>query len=276
VAFNSTICSQIQTTRNALFALLCLTTLSPAVDAFGATPYHVDINKELWISGTSAGLLLGGQVLSTQRDAPSLDELSTHQGHPALSWDRHYMGQWDPAARRRSDVILAASLLAPLPLMANREHLFALGVMYGEVLLTTNGLLNVVKNAHTRYRPYSYNTQVSKTYRLDRDVRRSFFSGHAANITSNLVFSATVYNDLYPESAAIPWVWSSALAVAAYGSWQRVEAGWHFPTDVLVGMGWGALVGWGIPYLHKSRRGDVQITPFAFQDNIGLRFYKNW
>ena len=36
----------------------------------------------------------------------------------------------------------------------------------------------------------------------------------------------------------------------------RVDNHWHFPTDVMVGYAFGALVGYFIPELHKNKNDD--------------------
>ena len=65
------------------------------------------------------------------------------------------------------------------------------------------------------------------------------------------VFAATVWSDLNPKSKWTPWVWAGAVELPSYTAWQRVPAGKHFPTDVLVGLAVGAVLGRLVPVLHR-------------------------
>ena len=88
---------------------------------------------------------------------------------------------------------------------------------------------------------------------MDYDARKSFFSGHTSMTAANSFYAAKVYADMYPDSKWKPWVWTAAALLPAVTAQQRMAAGKHFFTDVLVGYGVGALIGWGIPQLHLQR-----------------------
>ena len=58
---------------------------------------------------------------------------------------------------------------------------------------------------------------------------------------------------MHPDSRLAPVVWSAAALVPTYLAWQRVEAGKHYPSDVVVGTVVGAAVGYLIPTIHLDR-----------------------
>ena len=86
---------------------------------------------------------------------------------------------------------------------------------------------------------------------------RSFYSGHTSTAVAALTASAWTHHIRDGPSA---WPWIVTAAVGASVGAERVLAGRHFPTDVLVGGAAGFAVGTAIPWLHArrpSRRGVV-------------------
>jgi membrane-associated phospholipid phosphatase len=66
-----------------------------------------------------------------------------------------------------------------------------------------------------------------------------------------MVFLASVFERLYPDSHARGWVWGGCLTAAATTGYLRYAAGRHYPTDILVGAAMGAFVGYLVPTLHE-------------------------
>jgi membrane-associated phospholipid phosphatase len=79
---------------------------------------------------------------------------------------------------------------------------------------------------------------------------RSFYSGHTSTAVAALTASAWTLH-FRDGPAAWPWV-VTGLVGASVGA-ERVLAGRHFPTDVLVGAAAGFAVGTAIPWLHVRR-----------------------
>ena len=250
------------TTINFIFITSC----SNAI----ASPYQISKDKELLYLGVGGALNLIGYATYQDKSGLSIDELQSLDDHDIPSIDRGYAGTWNTDARNRSDVILGVSLAFPATLLAsNRSEPLTIGIMYAETFLTTLGGVTLTKGLVDRNRPFTYGDKAPLEERTAKDARRSFFSGHSAHITASLVFTAKVYSDYHPGSPYLIPIWSATILASAYGSWQRVEAGWHFPTDVLVGMLWGGITGYAIPHLHKTSS-NTSIIPFASSDNIGV------
>lgn len=142
-------------------------------------------------------------------------------------------------------------------------------VMYAEVLSLNGGITGVTKGAFGKFRPYAYNPNVDIEFKLRPTTRRSFFSGHTSHVASLSFFTATVFDDLYPNSDLKYVVWAGAVVAPAITGYMRIKAGQHFPTDVIVGYGVGALVGYFIPELHKITK-DSNLRIIGAEGGLGL------
>ncbi len=80
---------------------------------------------------------------------------------------------------------------------------------------------------------------------------RSFYSGHTSTAVAALTTASWT---LQFRDGPQVWPWLVTGAVGAAVGTERVLAGRHFPTDVLVGAAAGFGVGTAIPWLHRRRR----------------------
>lgn len=243
-----------------------------------ASPYQFSMKKDLTLMGVAGGIGLIGIWQDGEKEDPTLTELNNLNPQDLWGVDRPYAGRWDPSANDMSNVMLATAMLSPgLLLFKEPQDYKAIGVLYVETQLAILAGVSLSKGLVTRYRPFTYGTDAPIEERLDADATRSFFSGHSAVITGSLVFSAKVFSDYYPKSKNKAWIWSGAFALAAFGSWQRVEAGRHFPTDVILGMSWGAAMGYWIPELHTSKsKSTSRLLPYLDGKQLGLLWQKEF
>jgi undecaprenyl-diphosphatase len=156
-------------------------------------------------------------------------------------------------------------------------------VIYGETLSTIWALTNIAKIAYRRPRPSAYAEQA----RLDEmcagqppntcvtpsisqtDSTLSFFSGHAATTTA--VFAAGTYLAFSrsPKSPR-PWlVLGAGLVITTLVDVGRVEAGKHFPTDVIAGSLAGIGVGMIVPHLHRTDSASRRPMWVGFEPHAG-------
>lgn len=137
-------------------------------------------------------------------------------------------------------------------------------IMYSETVSLTLALTNVVKMAVRRPRPIAYaeadahkgdaNYSNSST-----DSSLSFFSGHAS-MTGAIGATATYLAFARSPSKLRPWLTLLVAAgVTSFTSIERVQAGKHFPTDVIAGAFAGAGIGVVVPHLHRTE--EVQQRP---------------
>jgi len=238
-----------------------------------ASPYKLNTKNELIYLGAGGLMALGGFINEQDRSAPTLSELDSLDKNNIPSFDRQFAGKWNKTAHHWSDALLLAGTLSPLPLFYQQQSdLLTLSVLYLETYALTAGGMALAKGSITRFRPLAYDSDAPMSEKLKHDTKRSFFSGHTALATSGFIFSATVFSDYYPDSKYKNAVWATAIGGSIATAWLRVEAGKHFPSDVIVGLLWGSAIGYGIPTLHKKENA-FSLLPFANDDQQGLTIY---
>jgi undecaprenyl-diphosphatase len=170
----------------------------------------------------------------------------------------------DPNAATYSDIALYVGLSYALidPVLSGfRDGWDAALVdafMYAESGSLTLALTDITKIAVRRPRPIDYtncppvngmpntNPGCSST-----DLGLSFFSGHASAIAA-VGATATYIAFVRSPHSPRPWITLGvAAAFTAFVSYERVRAGEHFPSDVIVGSLAGASVGVLVPHLHR-------------------------
>jgi len=237
--------------------VIFVTVLGPgsagAADEF---PYELDGATEATVIGGSAALFgLGfwarqGLEPLTPAEIADLDPAS-------VNWfDRGATRRWSPGAAKASDIMLYTTAVAPLGLLLTNQgerQPWTLGAMYLETMALQGGLTYLVKNLVTRTRPYVYNDDpdIPLSMKTKVDARWSFYSGHTSSAFASMVFLASVFEKLYPDSEARGWVWGGCMAAAATTGYLRYAAGRHYPTDILAGAAMGAFVGYLVPALHE-------------------------
>ncbi len=256
-------------------------------------PYQLSWKKEGVVLGTSAGLLIG-DVLANRNLAPlSPADLADLDASDLNRLDRFATGNYSEAAALRSDIGwftaigtgLSMAVFAPYPSQARRKddhyfsHASTLAILWFETNLVNLLGTDLAKSLARRTRPFVYEDLAPLTEKLEVDARKSFFSGHTSISACNSFFAAKVFSDYYPESKWKPVVWGGAALIPAWVGLERVLAGKHFPTDVITGYAFGALVGWAVPQLHKTvpagrhRAGmEFQIFPVSTSTGVGAGF----
>jgi hypothetical protein len=104
-----------------------------------------------------------------------------------------------------------------------------------------------------RFRPFVYYPEFTDDYRMNNNnSRNSFFSGHVGSCAYSTFFMAKVYSDYHPDLGAKKYLLYLAASVPPLIiAYARIKSLAHFPSDVAVGFGLGALIGIVVPALHK-------------------------
>jgi membrane-associated phospholipid phosphatase len=219
-------------------------------------PYELEGGKEATILGGTA-VLFGLGLWADQGYEPlTPEEIAALDPGSINAFDRGATGRWSPGAAKASDIMLYTTMAAPLSLVltdqGSRDPL-TLGTIYLETMLLQGGLTFLAKNLVSRTRPYVYNDNpdIPVSLKLAKTSRRSFYSGHTSSAFAAMVFLASVFERLYPDSNARSWVWGGCLTAAATTGYLRYAAGRHYPTDILVGAAMGAFVGYVVPSWHE-------------------------
>jgi membrane-associated phospholipid phosphatase len=90
---------------------------------------------------------------------------------------------------------------------------------------------------------------------------RSFYSGHTSLAFSVATSAGTIASLRgYPGA---PWFWAGGMTLATAVGYLRVAGDAHWTTDVVAGAAAGGLIGFAVPWLHRSRRSRIRwaLTP---------------
>lgn len=256
-----------------LVLLFCLSGLMLAQ----ASPYSFSTRQELVMLGSGITLNLAGFWADASRSGATSSALAALNKRDVPWFDRWVAGNWDPAAQRQSDALLALGTFAPLGLMLTDNAVPGeVSLMYLQTILFSNAGILLSKGLVKRYRPFTYGDAAPVDAKLHKDATRSFFSGHAAATTAGLVFSAKVYADYQPESRWRPYAWGGAITGSLLVSYLRMKGGKHFLSDVALGMLWGAGAGYVVPHWHRKGNADTQIMT-SFSAGVPLLgFYRRF
>ncbi|MCB0561937.1 MAG: phosphatase PAP2 family protein [Lewinellaceae bacterium] len=213
-------------------------------------------SRDALIGGAGAGLYGLGLII-TQKVEPLTPEavrLLQEQRGDIWGVDRWVTRQWSPPAQRISDGFLLASPALPLALALdkNTNHQFGRHALIAlEGLLVNMAFMQLTKANARRPRPFVFNPDVPLPYKLERDARFSFFSGHTSTVASLSFVSARMYTDLNPDDRHDTLAWATASVIPAITGYLRIRGGKHYLTDVLAGYAVGAAIGLIVPRLHR-------------------------
>lgn len=255
------------TTRRILFALL-LTLSATTTSGQDTLPspteqrrpalYELSWKVDASLAGVIAVSGLSALVLEQQVTPYTLADLSRFDRSQVNAFDRGATYRWSPDAFRASDQALTANFVATglvaLPTLFRHKQWATVPIMYVEVLAVPTLIQQTVKNIVLRTRPYVFNPTAPTDAKTVANGRQSFFSGHAGTAFATAVFASELFRHHYPDSKLKPVVWVVMLGLASTTSYLRYTAGYHYPSDILVGAAFGAFVGWGIPKLHEVKK----------------------
>ena len=240
-------------------------------------PYNFNWKREL-VNASAAGLVAaGGIVARLQTTGLTPSQVNALDPYEIPGFDRPIIKKWNPDAALVSDIFLYGSFTLPAFMMINkraRKDFLVVGFIYAETALLTLGLTELTKGLSKRARPFAYNPDVEMHYKTERDARLSFFSGHTS-ITAALCFTtAKIFSDYSDNSTHEALVWTAAAVIPLTTAFLRVEAGKHFPSDVIGGYLIGGAVGYLIPWLHKKKplAKGMSLSPVGLDGGAGLYF----
>jgi membrane-associated phospholipid phosphatase len=107
-----------------------------------------------------------------------------------------------------------------------------------------------------RYRPAVYYPELGLHAQENSNNRNSFYSGHVASCAYSTFFMVKVYCDYHPNIGGAKYLLYLAASVPPlFMGYARIRSLDHFPSDVAVGFGLGAILGIVVPALHKIPAG---------------------
>ena len=213
-------------------------------------PYSLSPVGDAAIGAVGLGLFGSSLHFDSVKAAPVMSAVDSSA---IPFFDRMYTTSHSAWMGTTADVLMVTTALIPAALIPGSDStdLLTMGVMYAETLGLAYAFDAGVKSLVTRYRPYAY--ALSPADFNSADITASFVSRHATIAFASAVFAGRVFDRVNPDS---PWralVWASGLTLATATSVLRVTSGDHFPSDVVAGAAFGALIGYVVPLLHEKR-----------------------
>ena len=245
-------------------------------------PYHVNywVTGGIIVVGIPATLI--GAPLITNKSKLTIAELQTLNRNDLNPIDRWAL-DLDPSKMsyyaNLSDITLTGFILLPaLNLFDHtiRQDWLDIALMYAETQIIVNNIYLYAPFGplfQNRYRPAVYYDELGTSgARTTSWNRSSFYSGHAASAAAASFFTVKVYCDYHPE--LIGWnkylLYGAAAIPPLIEGYLRMKALDHFPSDVLVGFGVGALCGIVIPELHRIKIENVSMALYSSYEGTGI------
>ena len=177
---------------------------------------------------------------------------------------------------KKSNYIFHGSMPLPFLLLADnstRKDFFKLTFLYLEAMSITGLLYTGSVYITNRFRPYTYSSETPMTWRTRGGAKNSFYAGHVALVATSTFFMAKVYADYHPDSK-VRWVFYSMAGLATGTmAYLRHRGGFHFPSDILLGLTQGTLTGLLVPHFHKKRLikdPNLSLTPYSNGESGGI------
>ena len=245
-------------------------------------PYHVNywVTGGVLVAGIAAEKLgvawISNKAGVTEAEIQALDRTDfTAIDRWALEQDPSNMSHYVDL----SDNVLAGIVLLPALTMLDhdiRQDWLDVLLMYAETQIITNNIYLYSPFGPTfqnRLRPVVYYDALANSEVRTRGAyRSSFYSGHVASAASASFFTAKVFCDYHPE---LGWnkylVYGAAAIPPLILSYLRLRALAHFPSDLLVGMGVGALCGILIPEIHRISIENTSLGLYSSFEGTGIR-----
>ncbi len=242
-------------------------------------PYHVNY----WVTG--ANIIVGGalEVLGlplmtkSQISVGELDNLDRKDIKSIDSWALNF----DPS--KRADYVrlstqlgVVGAILPALTLLDRnvRRDWIDIVLMYAQTQAITNNLYLYSPFGPSfinRFRPIVYYDAVPTAERMASGNRSSFYSGHDAGIAAASFFTAKVFCDYHPELGGKKYlVYAAAAIPPLLMSYFRLRALAHFPTDLITGIGVGALCGILVPELHRVQTKNISLGLVSSPEATGI------
>ncbi len=243
-------------------------------------PYHVNY----WVTGTLIGVGLTTNYLGVTR-VFGKEELSPLEIQALNKGIVNGIDSWafkqDPsrmdAFAKYSDYTVAATVVLPVLLLFDkqiRQDWFDVLLMYVETMSITPNIYEwspLGVTFQNRIRPLAYYDQLTYDQRKSGNNRNSFYSGHVAVVAASTFFMAKVYSDYHPGIGDNKYLlYGAATIPPLILGYFRVKALQHFPSDVMVGIGVGALCGIIIPELHRLQDKNISLGLYSSSEGTGI------
>ena len=243
-------------------------------------PYHVNY----WVTG---GILCVGALSNYLGIGKILNKVDVSRLEiQALNRDiinniDYWALKQDPSLRNTfenySDYTLFSSVALPVFLIFDKkikQDWSDILLIYLETMSITTNIFEwsfLGPNFQNRLRPVTYYDQLTYDEKKSGNNRNSFYSGHVASVAASTFFMVKVYSDYNPEIGNNKYLlYSAALIPPLVLGYFRMKALKHFPSDIIVGIGVGALCGILIPEFHRIQDKNILLGLYTSSEATGI------
>ncbi|MCX6121077.1 MAG: phosphatase PAP2 family protein [Ignavibacteriales bacterium] len=244
-------------------------------------PYHVNY----WVTGgifiVGVPLIMIGAPLVANKSPLTNAEIDALDRNNFTAIDRWAL-RLDPSKMSYyanfSDNVLAGIIMLPALTLFDhniRQDWLDIAMMYAETQIIVNNIYLYSPFGplfQNKYRPAVYYDELGTSgTRMTSWNRSSFYSGHVASAAAASFFTAKIVCDYYPELGWKKYLLYGAAAIPPLiEGYLRMKALDHFPSDILVGLGVGALCGIVIPEIHRIKFENVSVGLYSSYEGTGI------
>ncbi len=225
--------------------------------------YKVDLPIEATITAASFGLYAVVDFLvkpTLEGDLSCRQPVGNGRCNPAdlTAFDRYSVGRKSSEWQGFGDAALGVSIVMPIIYLGLESLALPTTepwgdwandlLVVGEAMALTAALQTILKFSFRRPRPVRYQDIDIPLAQFDQEL--SFPSGHTSLVTAATTAMTTTIFLRHPKSPVRWVVLGTGVLLSGLTAFSRVQAGQHFPTDVIVGLAVGAFGGFLVPYLH--------------------------
>lgn len=243
-------------------------------------PYIVNY----WVSGSICGLGAVANILGIPQ-SQNKEEITPSEMQALNRSDINSIDSWalkqDPSKigvfENDADYTLALSVALPAILMFDkqiRQDWLDVALIYAETMSITTNIYEwsfLGPTFQNKFRPVVYYDQLTYEQRNSGTNRNSFYSGHVATAAAATFFMAKVYSDYNPGIGDNKYLlYGAATIPPLILGYFRVKGLKHFPSDVMAGLGVGALCGIVIPEFHRIRSENISLGLYSSFAGTGI------
>ena len=248
----------------ALIFLVNLTVNDSKAQSLDPYNYNWKIDVPITIAGTALtgyGFYLIGQ--KSGRDSATVANLNRED---IIKFNRSAINPYNEDIGNISDIFFYGSYPYPLLLLFDKDirqdALKYIG-LYLETMSIVGTGYAMTAGLVDKYRPYVYHPETSIAKKKGSGSLNSFPGGHPSATAGATFFAAKVYSDYHPDSGFKYVLYGIAAGSTLANAYLRYKGGYHFPTDLMIGVTFGTAVGLLVPTLHKKSGSDISLVPLG-------------
>ncbi|MCY7409162.1 MAG: phosphatase PAP2 family protein [Chitinophagales bacterium] len=214
-----------------------------------------------------AGSITGNLLIGSKSNSDTATILALNP-QDVIGINRGTVNNYDPNAGPISDYFLYGGFFYGFLALADhdmRQDGAKICLLFLETMAITGTSYEMTAGLVNKYRPYAYNNDsvlqdgayvpvVDIGRRTSYNAKNSFYGGHPSVPAASTFFLASVYAQYHPHSPFRFVLYGVAVAATSTTAYLRLKGGYHFPTDVAIGVALGTTYGLLIPRLHQCTK----------------------